>query len=255
MTDSMTVQRDDVERESILGRPAAVVCDMDGLLVDSERMERRVWQRVARELAIDLSDERFATFVGHSGDRNDALLRHYFGEDFDVPRFRSMCHRGFRELVESEGVAMRPGAREWLAFVSDLGIPLGLATSSGPAAVRERLGDVLHLFAAIATRADVEHGKPHPDLYLEAVRRLGIAPATAIAIEDSPAGTQAALAAGMQVVVIPDLIQPPEDLAPQLAAVFPSLDALREAVASSWPAAPVRAPRPAPLPTARDTTG
>jgi HAD superfamily hydrolase (TIGR01509 family) len=234
MTDRMTAQPDAVDRELSLPRPAAVICDMDGLLVDSERMERRVWQLVARELAIELSDERFATFVGHSGDRNDALLRHYFGEAFDVPRFRMMCHRGFRELVESEGVAMRPGAREWLAFVSGLGIPLGLATSSGPAAVQERLGDVLHLFAAVATRADVEHGKPHPDLYLEAARRLGIQPATAIAIEDSPAGTQAALAAGMSVVVVPDLIAPPEDLAPQLAALFPSLDALREAVAPVW---------------------
>jgi len=226
-------------RTTSIPRPAAVVCDMDGLLVDSERMERRVWQLVARELEIDLSDERFATFVGHSGDRNDALLRHYFGEAFDVPRFRAMCHRGFRELMDSEGVALRPGAREWLSFVSGLGIPLGLATSSGPVAVQERLGDFLHLFAAVATRADVEHGKPHPDLYLEAARRLGIAPETAIAVEDSPAGTQAALAAGMQVVVIPDLIAPPDDLAPQLTAVFPSLDALRESVASRWTPAPI----------------
>jgi beta-phosphoglucomutase-like phosphatase (HAD superfamily) len=100
--------------------------------------------------------------------------------------------------------------------------------------VQERLGDVLHLFAAVATRADVEHGKPHPDLYLEAARRLGIAPETAIAIEDSPAGTQAALAARMRVVVVPDLVMPPEDLEPQLAAVFPSLDALRESVAPCW---------------------
>ena len=219
---------------SITTRPSAVVCDMDGLLVDSERMERRVWQIVATELGIELSDERFATFVGHSGDRNDALLRHYFGEAFDVPRFRAMCHRGMRDLVECEGVALRPGAREWLAFVADLGIPLALATSSGPAAVQERLGDVLHLFAAVATRADVEHGKPHPDLYLEASRRLGIAPHTALAVEDSPAGTQAALAAGMRVVVVPDLVEPPVDLASRLTAVFSSLDALREAVSPVW---------------------
>ena len=132
-----------------------------------------------------------------------------------------MCHRGFRELVESEGIALRPGAREWLAFVSELGIPLGLATSSGPVAVQERLGDFLHLFAAVATRADVEHGKPHPDLYFEAARRLGIAPETAIAVEDSPAGTQAALAAGMQVVVVPDLVAPPDDIAPQFSGGLP----------------------------------
>jgi beta-phosphoglucomutase-like phosphatase (HAD superfamily) len=101
-------------------------------------------------------------------------------------------------------------------------------------AVQERLDGLLHLFAAVATRADVEHGKPHPDLYLEAAARLGVAPGTALAIEDSPAGTQAALAAGMPVVVIPDLIAPPDEIVPRVAAVFPSLDELREVVAASW---------------------
>jgi beta-phosphoglucomutase-like phosphatase (HAD superfamily) len=121
-----------------------------------------------------------------------------------------------------------------LAFVAGLGIPLGLATSSGPVPVQERLGELLSLFAAGVTRADVEHGKPHPDLYLEAAARLRIAPETALAIEDSPAGTQAALAARMRVVVVPDLVAPPDDIAPHLAAVFPSLDALRESVAPRW---------------------
>src|SRR4029079_11648073 len=102
-----------------------------------------------------------ATFVGHSGDRNDALLRHYFGEDFDVPNFRSMCHRGFRELVDSEGVAMRPGAREWLTFVSRLGIPLGLATSSGPVAVQERLGGGVPLFPAGRAPSALQPREPH----------------------------------------------------------------------------------------------
>jgi beta-phosphoglucomutase-like phosphatase (HAD superfamily) len=106
--------------------------------------------------------------------------------------------------------------------------------------VQERLGDLLHLFAAVATRADVEHGKPHPDLYLEAAARLHVAPETALAIEDSPAGTQSALAAGMRVVVVPDLVAPPDDIAPQLAAVFPSLDALRESAARLWSVSPDR---------------
>lgn len=215
---------------------------MDGLLVDSERMERRVWQQVAHELGLDLSDERFATFVGHSGDRNDALLRHYFGEAFDVPRFRALCHHGMRALMDAEGIVLRPGAREWLAFVGELGIPLGLATSSGPAATRERLNDLLPLFGAVVTRADVEHGKPHPDLYLEAAARLGVEPESALAVEDSPVGTDAALAAGMSTVVVPDLIAPRADVVPRLAGVFPSLDALRETAARRWTSSHRRGP-------------
>jgi len=226
-----------------LARPAAVVCDMDGLLVDTERMERRVWSEAARDHGVELSDERFATFIGHSGERNDNLLREYFGASFDVPGFRANCQRRMRVLVETEGVALRPGAREWLAFVTGLGIRLGLATSSGPVAVRERLGEHLPLFHAVVTRADVAHGKPHPDLYLEAAARLGVEPGSALAVEDSPAGTQAAIAAGMPVVVVPDLVHPTHDVRPHVAGVFDSLDALREVAARLWSAGR-RADRP-----------
>ena len=230
----MSARRNEFERESTLARPTAVVCDMDGLLVDTERMERRVWCEAARDHGVELSHDRFATFIGHSGERNDLLLIEYFGASFDVPGFRANCHRRMRVLVETEGVALRPGAREWLTFVSGLGIPLSLATSSGPAAAQERLGELLRLFHAVVTRADVAHGKPHPDLYLEAAARLGVAPATALAVEDSPAGTQAAIAAGMPVVVVPDLVVPPYDVTPHVAGVFDSLDALRETAARLW---------------------
>jgi HAD superfamily hydrolase (TIGR01509 family) len=138
-----------------------------------------------------------------------------------------------RALVDAEGVSLRPGAREWLAFVAGLGIPLGLATSSGPALVRERLGELASAFAAVVTRADVARGKPHPDLYLEAAARLGVAPGAALAVEDSPTGARAALAAGMPVVVVPDLVATPPDVAGLVVGVFDSLDALREA-ARGW---------------------
>lgn len=230
----MSARQNDPERAWSLARPIAVVCDMDGLLVDTERMERRVWYEAARDHGVELTDERFATFIGHSGERNDRLLIEYFGASFDVPGFRANCHRRMRVLVETEGVALRPGAREWLAFVASLDIRLGLATSSGPEAMRERLGELQPLFDAIVTRADVARGKPHPDLYLEAAARLGVAPADALAVEDSPAGTQAAIAAGMPVVVVPDLVHPPHDVRPHVAGVFDSLDALRETAARLW---------------------
>jgi beta-phosphoglucomutase-like phosphatase (HAD superfamily) len=84
------------------------------------------------------------------------------------------------------------------------------------------------------TRAECGARKPHPDLYSEAAARLGVAPADALAVEDSPAGTQAAIAAGMPVVVVPDLVHPPHDVRPHVAAVFDSLDALRETAARLW---------------------
>ena len=207
---------------------------MDGLLVDSERLERRVWQAAAADHGVGMSDERFASFVGHPAEECDRLLGHYYGEAFDVNGFRAACHRRMRAIVEREGVPLRPGALEWIEFVRDLGIPLGLATSSAPTLVRERLGDLLSAFATVVTRADVARGKPHPDLYLEAAVRLGVAPDTSLALEDSPTGAQAALAAGMPVVVVPDLVPVPPNVASLTAGVFDSLHAVREAVAHAW---------------------
>ena len=215
-------------------RPAAVVCDMDGLLVDSERMERRVWRAAAADHGVELSDERFRAFVGHSADQCDRMLLDYYGTDFDVAAFRATCHSRMRALVESEGVPLREGAHDWLRFLVGQGLPLGLATSSAPSYVPERLGELVVLFSAVVTRADVQRGKPHPDLYLEAAARLGVEPAACLAVEDSPAGARSALAAGMPVVVVPDLVPPPPDLALLLSGVYPSLTDVRRAAARAW---------------------
>jgi HAD superfamily hydrolase (TIGR01509 family) len=207
---------------------------MDGLLVDSERQERRVWQAAAAEHGVAMDDARFATFVGHPADACARMLRGYYGDGFDVDAFRATCHRHMRALVAAEGVPLRPGAEAWLRFVAGLGIPLGLATSSGPELVQGRLGALLPAFAAVVTRADVARGKPHPDLYLEAAARLRVAPADCLALEDSPTGAGAALAAGMAVVIVPDLVVPPPAVAARAAGVYASLDLVRAAAARAW---------------------
>lgn len=217
-------------------RPVAVICDMDGLLVDSERVERRVWQSVALDHGVEMSDERFASFVGHPIDECERMLLTYYGAAFDVPAYRASCHARMRSIVDEEGIPLRAGAREWIDFVAGLGIPLGLATSSVRALVPERLGDLIGAFAAIVTRGEVARGKPHPDLYLEVAARLGVAPEHSLALEDSPTGARAAVAARMPVIVVPDLVLPPNDLLPLLAGVFPSLHAVRAAVAECWSA-------------------
>src|SRR5690349_21568821 len=95
-------------------RPAAVVCDMDGLLVDSERLERRAWQAAATDHGIDMSDDRFATFVGHPADEGERMLLGYFGVAFDVAAYRESCHRRLHAIMKDEGVPLRPGAVAWL---------------------------------------------------------------------------------------------------------------------------------------------
>lgn len=215
-------------------RPAAVICDMDGLLVDSERLERRVWQLAARDHGVEMSDERFATFIGHPIDECERMLAGYYGEALDIATYRATCHQHMRAIVDAEGVPLRPGADAWLDFVAALGIPLGVATSSGPALVEERLGPHLHRFQAVVNRADVARGKPHPDLYLEAAARLGVSPAACLALEDSPTGARAAMAAAMPVIIVPDMVHPSAQIASRAVGVYASLDAVRAAAVRAW---------------------
>lgn len=215
-------------------RPAAIVCDMDGLLVDSERLEWRCWTQAARDLGLGMSDERFLTFVGLPNDMCEPMMLGYYGPDFDLAAFRARCAAHMRAIVDHEGIALRPGALDWVDWVSALGIPLAVATSSGPIHARERLGTLHDRFQAVVTRPEVARGKPYPDLYLEAARRLGVLPRDALALEDSPTGARAAIAAGMPVLLVPDLVQPPPELVAQSAGVYESLIDVRAAAARAW---------------------
>ena len=105
-----------------------------------------------------------------------------------------------------------------------------------------RLGPALAGFAAVATRDDVERGKPSPDLYLAAAAGLGVDPAACLALEDSPPGARAAAAAGMAVLLVPDLVPPTPEAAALAAGVFPSLVEVRQALERAWGPAPAAAP-------------
>lgn len=211
-------------------RPGAVVFDMDGLLVDSERLARSVLQAAAADCGFRLSDEVYLTLIGCGPEDADTRLAEHFGAAFHVPTFRSRRTERKREVIETAPVPLKPGARELLAFVAELGMPIGLATGSTREDVRELLGDLAEAFSAIATRDDVVRRKPSPDLYLAAAASLGVAPAECLAVEDSFSGVRAAAAAGMTVLMVPDLAEPTPDVVRLAAGVYGSLVELREAM-------------------------
>lgn len=213
-----------------LARPLAVVFDMDGLLVDSERVARRVWQAAATDCGFTLTDDMYLTLIGAGPEDAEAMLSQRFGSSFHVPTFRSRRAARMQEIVAGAPVPFKAGARELLAFVAALDLRMGLATGSSRDDVRVRLGDVAAAFHAIATRDDVPRGKPNPDLYLAAADALGVKPADCVAVEDSFSGVRAAAAAGMTVVMVPDLAPPTPDVAALAAGVFDSLIDVRAAI-------------------------
>ncbi len=111
---------------------------------------------------------------------------------------------------------------------------MALATASGREEVGERLGAMVGVFATITTRDDATRGKPNPDIYLAAAASLGLPPSECLALEDSFAGVRAAAAAGMPVVMVPDLAQPTPEIADLAEGVFTSLFEARHALAGAW---------------------
>jgi len=193
-------------------RPDAVIFDMDGLMIDSERVSIACWSEASAAMGIALPDGFFLQMVG-LGDRDcERLLRQHIDEARIASLF-SNCHDLYEARTQA-GLPLRPGILELLDLLQAHGVPRAVATSTRQPRANRKLAasGLLPYFDAVVTSSDVQHPKPAPDIYLLAVQRLGKDPARCLALEDSPAGTRAALAAGMTAIQVPDLVHPDDSL-------------------------------------------
>jgi|SoiMethySBSTD1v2_1073268.scaffolds.fasta_scaffold50305_7 beta-phosphoglucomutase len=207
----------------------AVVLDMDGLMLDTEFIYQRAWQRAAAELGFDLEDGFYLTLIGRTTTDGEAALRERFGEHFPVARFRERWAQLWHAHVVEQGIPTKPGLHEFLALLEEHRIPFAIATSSDReyATFSLRAAQLESRSHCLVTGDQVERGKPAPDIYLEAARRLGVDPSGCLALEDSEAGIVAAVSAGMYTVMIPDLKAPSEQAR---CAAWTVLASLHEAV-------------------------
>jgi HAD superfamily hydrolase (TIGR01509 family) len=190
----------------------AAIFDMDGTLIDSETVYMAGMQDAARMLGLELPIAICHAMVGLPRIQCNLLLQQHFGADFDLETFRGQYAAAVQERMR-ERVPIKPGVVELLDFLATKGLLLAIATSANRETAERNLGraGLLDRFKVVATRDDAEHAKPAPDIYLEAARRLGIAPAHCVAFEDSSVGIIAAHAAGMHTVMIPDMLPPTEE--------------------------------------------
>ena len=203
-------------------------------MLDTEPLYKTAWQRAAADLGYALDDSFYLRLVGRSIADGEAELVHRFGPSFPLAEFQGRWPELWRTRVEVDGVPTKPGLPELLAWVAERQIPIAVATSSDRAYTTFSLGHagLAGRFATVVTGDEVAHGKPAPDIYLEAARRLGVDPAHAIAIEDSDAGTLAARRAGMSVLLIPDLKAPSAEATAAACRVLGSLFEARAFIAS-----------------------
>ena len=188
--------------------PRAVVFDMDGLMLDTERLDRWAWQTVASRHGFDFTDSLHATLIGRCSAETETELRAHVGPLIDFASVRGEVSALWRERVAATGVPLKPGLRELLDRLDSLRIPKAVATSTVRASALASLGALRARLDAAVYGDEVERGKPAPDIYLRAAEALGVAPAACIALEDSLPGVASARAAGMTVVMVPDLVAP-----------------------------------------------
>ena len=208
-----------------LKRPAAVIFDMDGLMLDTEKIYHVAWQEAAQELGYTIPHELFFSLVGiRTEDCEEQIVAH-MGRDFPLATFQDAWMEKWEQIAARDGLTLKPGLLALLDHIDALGIPKAVATSStAPEAVRSLgMSALAPRFSVVVTGDQVIHGKPAPDIYLEAARRISVPPAACLALEDSSAGALAAHRAGMRVLIVPDLNPPTAEAANVATAILPSL--------------------------------
>jgi len=209
----------------------AVIFDMDGLVLDSEPTYAFAWKKAAAEFGVHLEDAFTQALFGCQADDVDRVMAEKIGGGFQLERFRELAAQFWRAHVGTCGIAPMPGVQDLLAVLDSLRIPYALATNSGGAYAEQclRLARLESRFPTAVTRDQVAQGKPAPDVFLEAARRLGHAPSQCLVLEDSATGLLAAYRAGAVPVLV--LERPaPEDSQALAALSFRSLLEVAEAV-------------------------
>lgn len=184
-----------------------VLFDMDGVVLDTEKLYARFWAKAAHALGYPMTYEQALGMRSLNNEAGQAKLESYFGPGVSRSVMRDKRVELMDAYVAIHGVDPKPGIHELLDALRGQGIRCAIATSSPKARARMYL-DSLGLtekFDCICSGHDVAHGKPEPDIYLHAAACLGLDPENCLAIEDSPAGILSACRAGCHAVLVPDL--------------------------------------------------
>ena len=209
----------------------AVLFDLDGTLIDSEKLYHRFWMEAAHALGFPMDD----SFANQIRSLDNRLCRALFERTYHDKTAYTRIHEKRIELMDayiaSDGIAAKPGAKEILPALREARVSYYICTASSvDTAVRNALiaGITLPREHIISTKnAGIKCGKPAPYVYLAACRQIGIRPDEALAVEDAPNGIKSAHDAGCDVIMIPDLTQPTNEDLSMTKAILPSLGALR----------------------------
>lgn len=202
-----------------------IIFDMDGLMFDSEAVAARAFLEVGKKRGYDVDMPMYITLVGLDARSTCEKYREYFGEDVDAEALYEEVGNRISEIVEDEGVPVKPGLLSLLDQIDEMGVKKVVASGSD----RERILGFLEQvgikdrFDNIISSEQVSRGKPDPEVFLVSCEKMNVKPENALVLEDSCFGIEAASCAGIPVIAVPDMIPIPEELKKKCVAVKDSL--------------------------------
>lgn len=202
------------------------VFDMDGLMFDSERLVFEIWKEMTSELGLEFTVDVFKQTIGLRRDESEKFYKSFFGEGFDYSSLKLKSRAMFMERINRDGVPIKKGLIPLLDYLKSNGVRLAVATSTSAQTAHKviRLAGVYDYFDSFVCGEDVTNGKPAPDVFLKAAEKIGVEPKDCIAFEDSINGIKSAYAAKMTTVMVPDFLQPTDEIKPMINFLCKSLD-------------------------------
>ena len=210
-------------------RIRGVLFDMDGLVMDTEKLFCRFWAEAGQFYGFPMTFEHGMGMRALGGPAAEAKLHSYFGPGADYLQIRAKRIQLMNAYIEENGVEIKPGIHELLDYLQKCGIRTAITSSSPIDRIRRYLGfhSMDTRFDALCSGHDVRCGKPAPDIYLHGAASLGLSPEECLALEDAPSGLESAYRAGCHPVIIPDLDTPGEEV---LSKCFAKADSLADVI-------------------------
>jgi HAD superfamily hydrolase (TIGR01509 family) len=219
-----------------MGKIKLVIFDMDGLLFDTEWPSYRALKQIVESKGYPFSLENYKQLIGLQGSKSQAVLKSMYGSDFEVERVIEEYHLRFKGILETEGISVKAGAETLLQALDDRGIKKCIASSSTRKTIDYylKMTKLESYFDFYISGNEVKKGKPHPDIFLEACMRANETPEFSIVLEDSLNGLKAAHAAKVRCILVPDLIDPTDEMKEKAYTVVQDLEQVIPLVDESW---------------------